>query len=418
MLSSERSTVADDHDESDLWERLRSEANRRSSMLPPAPSEPPPEHLADFGAAFDSEPPSAFDMDSDLPPSPYESAQHYVQSSSYPPPLRESYAGLQMNHSEAEQLAQYEAEQAQYEAEQAQYDSEQTSYEGESGSYEDGHDEGDAESAYAQQEYAAQQYAHEQYNLQQFSQPQAHPQQGYPQQGYPQQPMFTGTPEGFAPSYPPQQVAAYGHVAEQQPAWGYQAPAPSAPFEAPEETGKSSRWGKVLVSLVAAGAIAGAGYQFVLVPRRQAERAAELAELQQRQAVLMAQQEKEQAEAAARAEAEQKAANEAALKRADEAAAAAAAAAQLVPDAAAKGDGAKAKSSAHEERERKRAERHERRAARAAAKAERGSAKAERSSRAERSSKSDSEVASTRPSKRSKQPETSEADNDDPLLGL
>jgi hypothetical protein len=392
MLSSDRlrTTHGDDHDETDLWDRLRSEANRRSSLLPGAPSQPPPARLDDYRAAFESDLPDELLGDSDLPPSPYESAQRFVQSSI---PPRQSYARTQREYSEAAQLAQYEAQHAQYGDEQ--YD-------------------GEVQDEYRQDDYEAQQYAQEQYNLQQFAQTE----QQFAQQHAQQSLHATMAPGGsFGQSYAPQQVAAYGHV-QPEPApqqWGYQQQAPVvAPALASgevDETGKSSRWTKPFVALAALLALAAAGYQFVLVPRRQAERMAQLAELQQRQALLIAQQEKEQAEAAARAEAEQKAENEAALKRADEAAAAAAAAAQAVAQAStAKGGSSKAKaadsSGDDEERDRKRAERHERRAARAAAKAEQSES---------RSAKS--EVASAKPSKK-KVDTSAEESSDDPLLGL
>ncbi len=399
MLSSDRlrTTNADDHDETDLWERLRSEANRRS-VAPAAPSEPPGQY-DDYQAAFEGELTEDYAGDSDLPPSPYEGAQRFVRSS-YPPPS-ESYAQAQQEYSETAQLEHYSEESY----EQQQYD--------------DGYAQPDYQAQdYQAQEEEAQQYAAQQYDLQRFSQSPAQPQQYV--QPYGEQPAHS--PSGtYGQQYASQQPAAYGHVtpalgASAQPQqWGY---ASSVESTMADEAGKSSGWTKVLAALVVIGAIGAAGYQFVLVPRKQAARAAELADLQQRQAALIEQQEKENAAAAAEAEAVQKRANEEALKRADEAAAAAAGEQQAVAavtPAKAKGHHSSSSndedSSAADERERKRQERHERRAARKAEK---------EASRSAKSDSSSTSASSSKPSKASKKVSSSvdEESSDDPLLGL
>jgi hypothetical protein len=426
MLSSDRLRTphADDHEETDdLWERLRSEANRRSSMIPAAPSQPPPARLGDYRDAFDSEPPDEELGDSDLPPSPYESAQRFV-SSSYPPAQQhyghQSYElQAQQGYAEAEQLAQYESSHSTLEQYSEHYGEQ---YDDESEQTEQFDSEQPEQDAYEQEEYEAQQYAAEQYNLQQLAPAQQHYGQAqYAQQQYGQQPALrTSNPPGSFGQYG--QPAAYGHVQPQQAAGFAQAPggfaqpaaqwahqAAALPHESDESGNLRSGWTKPLVALAAVLAIGAAGYQFVLVPRQQAARAASLVELQQRQAALIEQQEKEQKEAAAKAEAEQKAANEAALARADEAAAAAAATAAATPAPTAKAGSSKAKSSDDsEERDRRRAERAERRAARAEAKAEKSEARTAKAA----------PVATAKPSKKKAEGGMSEADSDDPLLGL
>ncbi|HEX5657851.1 MAG TPA: hypothetical protein VFX59_11680, partial [Polyangiales bacterium] len=307
MLSSDRLRTphADDHDEKDLWERLRSEANRRS--VAPASASQPPAAFDDYGSTFDSELPEEYASDSDLPPSPYESAQRFVQSS-YPPP-RQSYTHAQPDYSEAQQLAQYEAQHSE------QYGEEQ--YEEQYGE-EHGEESGEQQYEEHYSEQQAQQFAQEQYDLQRFSQPpQAQQFAQTVQQQFGQQPAHgTLPPGGFDQHYASQPPAAYGHVTPSagEPAqqWGYsQQTEPTLPNLAADadDTGKSSKFTKPLAALAAVLAIGAAGYQFVLVPRQQQARAAELVELQQRQAVLIEQQEKETAAATARAEAEQKAAN-------------------------------------------------------------------------------------------------------------
>jgi hypothetical protein len=420
MLGSDRLRTphADDHEETDdLWERLRSEANRRSSMIPVAPSQPLPTRLGDYRDVFDSELPDEDLGDSDLPPSPYESAQRFV-SSSYPPSQQhygdQSYElQAQQGYAEAEQLAQYESAHSTLEQYSEHYDDESEQAE-QFDSEQPGRD------SYEQEEYEAQQYAAEQYNLQQLAPAQQHfGQAQYAQQQYGKQPALrTSNPPGGFGQYG--QPAAYGHVQPQQAAgleqspggfaqpaeqWAHQAAA--LPHEGEQSGRMRSGWTKPLVALAAVLAIGAAGYQFVLVPRQQAARAASLVELQQRQAVLIEQQEQEQKEAAAKAEAEQRAANEAALARADEAAAAATAAATPAPTA--KAGSAKAKSSEDsDERDRRRAERAERRAARAEAKAEKSEARAAKAS----------PVATAKPSKKAAEGGMSETDSDDPLLGL
>lgn len=410
MLSSDRlrTSHADDHDESDLWERLRSEANRRSSMIPASSSEPPRARFhsmvapkgqhEDYRAAFDSDP-EEYAGESDFPESPHESAQQLA---------RASYVGEHAQYDEyAQQDEGYDQDQT-----QEQYDLEQQQA-----------------AEYAQSEYEAQQYAHQQYGLSQLAPP-APQQFDQAQQYAATEPQYGQRPSRH--SYPgaqlPQdhyaQVAAYGHVQQEsyaapaQQQWAPQpAQAPAALASESDETGSlRSRWTRPLAALGALALIGAAGYQFVLVPRQQQARAAALVELQARQAVLIEQQEREQREAAARAEAEQKAANEAALARAEEAAAAASAGAPAEAPSA-KAGGSKAESEVGESRSerkaRERAERHERRAAARAAKAD----KVEKAPKSEsRSAKS--EVASTKPKKKNEGGAMAETDNDDPLLGL
>lgn len=445
MLSSDRmrNPHAEEH-ESDtaLWERLRSEANRRSTV-PEAPQSEPAPRYSGYRAA-----PGHVEESDDIDPyARYREEARLAEQAHY-----EELAGVQdeqLDDDDEQEPAQAEAQfdgqgeyggpsaydqQTQYDArsaydQQAQYDAQsaydqQAQYDAQSQYAQQA--QYDAQSQYAQQAQYGAQPQHEAQGSYATTQPQQfapHHQYAAPaQSGFGQVPAYGhaqsssqgfAAPQGFAPQHT---GAAFG-----QQTWDNQAAhvaAPSAAVDHDDSPRIRSRWmTSAIFGLVGILGVGAAGYQFVLVPRQQQERAVALAELQARQQKLIDEQAAIEA-AAAKAEAEQRAATEAALARADEAAAAAGGAevGAAVIDTK---SGAKAKQVAEptESRaERKSRERHERRAARSSKKSD--ETRSAKSAPVARTAKAEKPARPTKAAKKAEGGAMADTDNNDPLFGL
>jgi hypothetical protein len=280
MLSSDRMRTPhaeEEESETELWERLRSEAGRRSGVPDAPESQPAPrysgyraapqggaeETFEEFGEDVDSDDGETGEVD------PYERYRQEAREAEQAH-FEEQQAAAAQQASQFDETydGEDEGEQQQYDANPSYGQAAQHQQFRQSAQYPEAH--------YESAPYApdAQPFAQQQYGQPQYAQHQQYAQAGYQQSAQ----------DAFG------QVAAYGHVQQQavsgfdqQQAWAGQTAHTASPSHALDHdtAPRRSRWKSVVVGgLIAVLGAGGAGYQFVVRPRQEAEKAAVLAQLQ------------------------------------------------------------------------------------------------------------------------------------------